>query len=306
MYLGDLEMCGYQEKFQIWKSLWNGDDENSILKQIQEMMWRAAIFEVLKNIHNNSLSQNDNKEIPNWIFWDYIFSSHFEIQANAIMRLLDRDARKKRDVFSLYCLILDIKENCKYLTRNNILESLNLPYEYKNGLTNPGQDTYETGLCMTSYSRHKKIDNLTNITDENDRNPSDTISSDIIIWIEKQLDIVEIQDIKMYRHKYVAHAATNESRCGNDLEDMEISLGKISKANEIICKVANFIAENILGCSQMTFLAANISDVIENFDKPVISGDGLSLISDKFDEYRRQAEQWCNWNWSSEFNKSDS
>jgi hypothetical protein len=308
-------MCGL---FKKWKDWWNGDDENSILKQIRDMMWYAGIFEILKQVHNVSqvydvskvynisqennvsLSNNRNARLPNSVFWEFIYFSHFEIQTNAIMRLLDK--RKNKDVLSLRRLLEDIKENRLCLTRQNILESLDLPYEYKNGLiANPGTEEFKK--CFHAQQMHQNIDRLAGISDENQRKPSDTIRECVIDWILNQLKADELKNIETYRHKYVAHSATEESRNGKNLKDMEIKLSKLSKANEIICKTASFVSENILGDGQKSFLAADVRGVSDNLGHTFISQKKLCDVVNDFDRYSKQVEKWCNWDWSSEFKK---
>ncbi len=292
-------MCGFKEKFQMWKDWWNGGDENSIINQIYSMMWYAAIFEILKQVHNFSLSRNSNKELPNWAFWNFVFTTHFETQTNAIMRLLD----KSNDVISLRRLVSDIKENCLCLTRKDILDSLNLPYDYENSLTISGSGTFNQSYAFAELM-HKQMDLLANIPSGSQRQPSDMIRKCVIDWIEKRLETVELKDIKKYRNKFVAHAATNKSRDGKDLKDMKITLRKISKAHEIICKTANFIAQNIFFDGRMSFLAGNIQDVLENLDKPLVSQENIPGLLAQLNEFKKQTEQWCKWDWSSEFEKS--
>ncbi len=296
-------MCDFKNKFQRWMDLWKGDDENSILKQIRDMMWFAAIFDILKQVHNISLSYNNNKELPNWAFWNFIYYSYFEIQTNAIMRLLD----KRNDVISLRRLVIDIQNNYQCLTRKNILDVLGLPYDYTSGLTRRPIDNTnqsEFNRCVTAEYMHERIDNLAGISSTDQRNPTDTIKRCVLDWIEKRFEAVELKDIEKYRHKFVAHAATPESRNWMNTNDMKITLRKISEAHKILCETANFIAQSILCDGQMSFLAGNILVVFENLDKPLASQDDITAMRNQFGGYEKQIKQWCNWDWSSEFGKS--
>jgi hypothetical protein len=296
-------MCCLRSKIKIWEEWLLGDDENSIRNQIFSMIWNAAVFEVVKTAHNQAFKRGGENALPNWAVSDLILYSYFEIQVSAIMRLLDD--RNKPDIISLKRLIKDIKKIQRCLTRKNLLDALGLTYDYEAGLASYHihNDHNEFDRCCRAESMHKRIDRLVGVSAVNQRKPTDIIRESLLEWIYKWLEAADLNDIREYRHKFVAHAASPESRKWKDTNDFKISLGKISQAHRIICQTAVFLAENILGKSIMQFFPNSGRDVFENLDNPLAAQEDISTLRDQWNAYKQNTEEWINWDWLKDFNK---
>lgn len=294
-------MCCLKPKIETWKGWLLGEDENSVQNQIFRMIWNAAVFEIVKTAHNLALQRGGESALPNWAVSDMILYSYFETQVASIYRLLDN--RPKPDVISLKRLVKDIRKSHRYLTRKNMLDALRLPYDYEKGLADActSNNTVEFDRCANSQSMHKRIDLLVGVSATGQRKPTDPVRQCVLDWIEKRLKTVELDDICEYRHKFVAHAATAESRTWKNTDDFKISLGKISKAHKIICETAAFIAENILGKSIQQFFAHSSRDVLKNLDKPLAAQEDISSLREQWGKYEKNTEECGNWNWASDF-----
>lgn len=286
-------------KIETWKGWLLGDDENSVRNQIFRLIWDTAVFEIVKTSHNLSFQRGGESALPNWAVSDLILYSYFETQVVAIVRLLDN----RSDVISLKRLVKDIRKSHRCLTRKNMLDVLGLPYDYEDGLADAhtSNNPSEFIRCANSENMHKRIDLLVGVLAAGQRKPTDTVRECVLDWIEKRLEIIELEDIRKYRNKFVAHAATAESRKWKNTDDFKISLGKISEAHKIICETSAFIAENILGKSIQQFFARSSRDVLENLDKPLAAQEDISLLREQWKKYEKNTEEWGNWNWASDF-----
>lgn len=151
---------------------------------------------------------------------------------------------------------------------------------------------------------HERIDKLFGVSAKAQRKPTDTIPQRLLDWIYKRLETTELIDIRVYRHKFVAHAARPENRKWKDTKDYKISLGKLSQAHKIICETTAFIAENIVCKSIRQFFPHSARDVLENLDKPLATHENMSTLQKQWDRYEKNTKEWCNWDWPQEFSKS--
>lgn len=290
-------MCDLlKERFAKWQDWWAKDDDvNSVRNQVYNMMRNAAVFESMRMAWEMAWQREEDRHKLNWSAATLISCAFVESQVAAIARLLDG----RSDVISLKRLVKDIELHKTCLTRQNILDVHKLQYEYKYAVSNPNDPEWKN--CCRSKSTHDTIDQLANITDPSERKPTDRIRASLLEWLDKRLDMVDLKKIAQYRHKFVAHAATENSRIkiwGNT--DLQLSFREICNAQETICKTAFFVAEKILGNG---IAKSPLHDISADRDKPLVMQQDIDAGSEKWKEYEKNMAEWTKWDWKNDFER---
>jgi len=300
-------MCDLKGKFEEWREWLFGEDTHSIQRQILNMIWDAAVFCSINESRKCAETDEDGEPQLNKMVHGFINHSFFQTQALAIRRLLDRETREgKYSVFSLCRLVLDVEQNCALLTRENILAALGYPYKYEDGLRKfweaLGQKKSCRGLEKYKHSKavHNNIDSLSGV-DPSQRCPNDTVKKELLGWLRGRLGNCE--DVYKYVNKFLAHAATPESRAAIEADDIEITLGGIFNTHKIICEIAQFIGINILYRSLGNFLIVPQYNQFEHFEKPWVPKSVLPKLNDHWQEYYKETISWKDWDWQTEFNE---
>lgn len=300
-------MSDLTSKFVQWKEWLFGDDLHSIQKQIHNMIWDSAVFQCVNEARRYAPSNEKGEPELNGLVHAFINHSFFQTQALAIRRLLDKETREgKRSVISLYRLVHDMKQNFALLTRKNILDALNYPYEYEKGLYDyyqarmKGKTETDPGSYFNSKSMHDNIDFLAGVGPDN-RNSNDTVREQVFEWLEQRLEHCE--EIYDYVNKFIAHPATPESRNEGGASEIKITLGKLYEGHKIICETAEFIGLTLLYHSLGNFLVTPAYDQFEYFEKPWANEETVKELYEFWNEYGRETTKWNNWDWKSDLNE---
>lgn len=183
-------MCELKKKFEEWEEWLFGDDRHSIGNQIRNMIWDAAVFQLVNEARRYTQTDDEGNPKLNDMVHGFINRSFFVTQSLAIRRLLDKETREdERSVFSLYRLVYDMEQNCSLLTRKNILDALGYPYDYEKGLRKLYEMTVQKQSpgrlvnCKYSKSMHNNIDSLTGVTSDN-RSPGNTVMKQVLEWLK--------------------------------------------------------------------------------------------------------------------------
>jgi hypothetical protein len=141
--------------------------------------------------------------------------------------------------------------------------------------------------------RHNEIDALTNVNKEQ-RSPNDTVSVDILNFLIDKVTH-STDNIKLRVDKYIAHAASPESRQVINADEISLTLNCLWESHRIICQVANFLDMYLLSRTSHTFLPTPQYDHLEFIDKPLVSSEQVELISNTWHKFYRETESWGSW-----------
>jgi hypothetical protein len=286
-------------KFQEWENMLVGKDIHSIRNQIYDMFWDCTFFRCINESRRYAGKDDDGNIKRNGPLHSFINQSFFKTQLLSIRRLTDN----RSDVYSLYRLIEDIKKNMSILTRKNILDSRNLPYDYEKAMAAFKKEIgYTKGPFMvppeiaSSEDIHRRIDSMVGIVADK-RSPDDLFPNNILEQFNDKL--ASIDELCKYVNKFIAHAATPESR-KVIFDEIEGALGKVLNAHKIICETASFIGNKILFCGLGYVLPIprygpfDQFDVFEYLDEPMASKETVEKIRQVWETYRTETEQWAN------------
>jgi hypothetical protein len=302
-------------KFEEWENMLVGGDKHSIRNQIYDMIWDSAVFQCI-NESRKYAAKDDKDEIKqNRMIHSFINQSFFKTQLLSIRKLIDKDfnrvqRNKPYTVYSLHNLIEDMKKNNALLTRKNILDAHNLPYDYEEVMECLRQNTpkIKKGNIQTqtfsgrtvdeiesSKDIHRRIDSIVGVAADK-RSPDDLIPDKILEQFDNKL--ASIDELCKYVDKFIAHSATPESRKVIS-DEIEGALGKVLNAHKIIGETASFIGNNLLFCGFGEFLGLPLygkfdqSDLFEYLDEPIASKETLVKLREFWEKYRTETEQWC-------------
>ena len=281
-----------------WLEHFAGEDENSITNQLYDLVWNTAVFRVINK--SRSFALNDNGTYENCAMVHGLINKCFsEYQFIAIRRLLDHD---KDRTYSLYALICDMEKNFHLITRLNYFKAYDVEYdvekvkkqhdEYVDKQASGGNKAYSVPAHLI-YRRvermHTVFDILSN-TKSDDRKTTDNVPGQFFGNLRNKLD--KLEDIITYAHKFIAHLARPDDRRKNDVDKINITLGKIWGAHEVICKVATLIGKLFLeGCGG--FLGTTQFDQFKNIDKPIVETENVAELISIWYKYLKETDSWA-------------
>jgi hypothetical protein len=296
-------------KFEEWKNILVGGDKHSIRNQIYDMIWDSAFFRCINESRKYADKDNKDERKQNRMVHYFINQSFFKTQLLSIRKLIDKDFNRVQrnklfTVYSLYNLIEDMKINKELVTRKNILDSSNLPYDYEEATNNFKKETgYTTGPYIvpqeiaSSEDIHRRIDSIVGVGADK-RRPDDVVPAKLLEQFNDKL--ASIDDLCKYVDKFIAHATTPENRKIIP-DEIEGALGKVLNAHKIICKTASYLGNNLLFCGFGSVLSIprygprDQFDLFEYLDEPIASKETLMKLREFWEKYRRETEQWSMW-----------
>ena len=298
----------FSEKHKQWCECLSGKDIHSISNQVYDLTWGAAVWWILINEPRRYAEQLPEGGVAiNPAIHNLIDRWFFESQMAAIRRLITGYSLEGgKGVFSLTALLKDIKDNVHLLTRENILRAGDLPYDYE-----PIREKHDEFICNSvregkksgripreldwsaSADRHAFLDRLRGVT-ETSRNPDDIIRPAIIQNMESHLNKA-CEKVGRYVNKFVAHAATPESRAGLDQEATNMTFECLQNACRTICEVMSFLEDLLDKCATRSFLGMPLAAHFAYLDRPMIESKNLSLLQTAWDEYAKKIDAWGNY-----------
>lgn len=297
---------GLKEKFKEWEKMLVGKDQHSIRNQIYDMIWDYAVFQCINESRKYAAKDDKGDTKRNKMIHNFIDHCFFKTQLLSIRKLVDKDFNRvqkniKYTVYSLYNLIEDMKKNSALLTRKNILDIHNLPYDYEKARADFDKNTdYTQGAIIVpreigfSKQIHEQIDSMAGIIADK-RSPDDLVPDNVL----KQFDdkLASIEELCKYVDKYIAHSAAPDSRKAIP-DEIKEALGKILNAQKIICETARFIGNDLLFCGFGEVLSISRYgkfdqfDLFEYLDEPIASEETIEKLREFWGKYRTETKQW--------------
>lgn len=295
------------EAWNNWTMCLRGEDENSIYNQIVLMFWDTAIFRIVRESQNVKINQNPHSPRFNRSLYSFIYMNYFQSQCASIRRLTDSSCglRGKKGIFSLDSILKDLIKYREELSRVKYLELRGFPYDYSE------IQRKETAYLLNQYllnqneiiarpiseepswwkidDAQKTFDRLSCVMPEN-REPNDLINEHVFVCLQEKLN--ESENINQYVNKFVAHAATPESRSEFNEDDYQITIDHIWYAHQILYKVWNFLS-CVLFSIETQALPLEHPTFFDFWDEPFFEKDEkIEKIKSILETYREETEVW--------------
>ncbi len=292
-----------RDRRTLWLESLNGRDYNSITNQIGRMVWNAAAFRIINESRRIASSAGGGPSNLNELLHEFMNEGFLAFQLSAVRRLCDvYSLEGKRGVNSVRGLVGDIRDHAHLLTRKNILAAEALIYdsaEVERRVEDYARNHAGTFALppdlddLRVRQRHEQIDRLTATTSQG-RRENDQIPTGVFDVLLIRIDDAS-REMHLYVDKYLAHAATAESRALKNAGDLSITLGHIYDAHRAICETVSFISTVIFGDSTISLLASPQYNIFEYIDRALVAPDQIPRLRHVWDDFKEETIGWENW-----------
>ena len=293
----------FATKREQWIDWLSGDDRHSVAKQITAMTWDAAVFRMVNEARKYAPAASDGNVQLNGMTHDLLNRCFFKSQAIAIRRLLD----PRSDTYSLYHLIDDMSQNVSLMTRAHILAAEGKPYDYeplkrammeylqRESVDGDGCNVPSGLVWWDVENRHKEIDRLSGVAPVH-RHPEDTVRAELFQNMKQHL-VDQQADIRTWVNKFIAHAASPDSRAIVDADKVKPTLGHLWDMHALACKIATFVGAAVLGDSFTSPLPVPQYNQFKYMDRPFIDKADLPKLVEAWRDYNRESDSWTSVDW---------
>jgi hypothetical protein len=308
----EARMTGFIDKHSEWTTSMRGDGElslNGIHSQIVRLVWSAAWFRVVLRARELASSRDNtssglNTALHAWI--DSVFLDSFLVK---VRRLAggDSDALVGKDAcYSLSALLKDLKQHRHLLTREHLLSLDNLSFdisalkakedEYWREHAQEGRAFFIPPHLDTrrSEQRNAEIDYLCETTAAS-RKLSDVVQESVLEGIQGRL--ANLAAVCLYTNKFIAHAATTESRRGDkrgNVDDLHIGIRDLWAALENLCRAVTALDGWLIGRTAHAFLPAMYAHEWQGIDAPFVPRESVPILRDFWKQLEAEAMDWGN------------
>lgn len=289
-----------------WRDCLEGRDRNSLFNQIITLIWDAGIYRIILECRKSYIAEVTNTPKLNLEFQSFLDRNYFQTMASSIRRIVDDSysISGARGVFSLSSITKDIKSHNYDLTRRTFFELRKIEYNFEilrekeqqfirsESLKNNRGFTIPPNISPdSSIENHLLFDKLSQ-KNPNNRSEEDMISSSF--WDLLENKIYSAKKLCDYVDKFIAHAASPESRIQASYTSEKITIENCWAIQKNLCEVFDILTNIILGV-KVEYLLFEKPSFYEYWDSP-INPNGLSLIEETFSTYRSEIEGW-NFKW---------
>jgi hypothetical protein len=299
----------YKKKLEAWKARLNGKDEHSISRQIGAMLWFSAFYRSLNESRRYLPDHSEGGKLANSALHELLDNGYSISHAIAIRRLLDKSPTSgQKGVYSLYGLIRDVKDNVPLITRTNVITARGLPYDFEpvkylarqnaiSAAASKGKTAYgvvRDGWFEAEYW-HKVMDKLCGVTAES-RTPDDVPDASKLDSLLSEL-AKRGQNVHDWVDKYVAHAASPESRETLDPKHRTISLASLWIAERVVIRVANFVSFSFVSGHNVAGVPIPQFDQFVHLDQPFVQSSAFSAMHKAWDQHCEEINSCEKWFW---------
>ena len=289
-----------------WLECLSCDDRNGILPQIYTMVWQAASFRVIAEARSLAPHLPRGGVALPGLLHHLLDVCFFQAQLLAIRRQTDKAGLSgKRGVYSLMSLLQDIQDHRNLLTRENMLGAEGLLYvcdydtlhemdtrDFQRYTPDTAEwfslDAYS--VAEPSQQRHRELDDLCGVHADS-RSPEDTVQDTVLEGLQDAL-VTPTRKLAVYVDKFLAHAATPESRADNSEEDLTILVAELWAAHAAICRVTQTVSTLLLNDAGLGFLAIERGDEFMHFDQPLAQSDDIPRLRAAWSAYETETQNW--------------
>jgi len=308
-YKYDVAQCSVLDtplltEFRAKRTEWIGwledDPDHSIWGQIHRIMWNDAVFRALNEARRFGSNDRPTASL-NGMLGEFLDRGYVATQVLDICRITDQ----REDVVSLRRLVNDLAKHRHLISRENFVAYDGLPYDYATvqqaylmSLT-PDQigkvgwvSTEGPDAWGTSERMHIAFDKLSGVT-AGERTRKDLIHENVFATLNQWLDAPVLKKLRIYRNKYLGHAADATSRKDAPLSKLGFSLNEFAEAQRVIIRVATAIGSNILYETALgSVVPIPQMDVYKHLELPVLPAAKKSEMGNWWQKHSREREEW--------------
>ena len=103
------------------------------------------------------------------------------------------------------------------------------------------------------------------------------------------------EEVIVYVTKFIAHAASPESRAIAGADNVGPTLNHLWGAHEVLCQIASFASIVVLGHSMAPPLPIPQYDQFAYIDRPLVTTDDAALLEEEWRKYDEESREWTLW-----------
>lgn len=255
----------FVDKFQVWKEQLNGKDQNAIWRRVATLLRYDAVWRTYNEARRISRIANDPVTGLAGSIIEVLDEGFFCLQVFEISKLVEKNLDKpERHIYSLQRLFDEIRDSQCLYTREKYLTYDGISYE------KGANENWDAELDR-EY-RNKKYDIISGVPADN-RSKSDKLSNAYFDRIEAEFET--FKDLKIYRDKFLAHAADPINRTEDILN--KITLAYFDKCYQAIIKIGKML-ELLLDEVLLCEVPILMYDVLENWNKPAVTSSDIPKL----------------------------
>lgn len=308
-----------KDKRKQWLDILDGEDENAIKNQVIQMTWDAAAFRVVNEARRFAPRAPEGEVKLNGLMHRLLDHGFFVSQMASIRRQVDgAGVEGKKGVYSLAGLLKDLKEHRYLLTRKSIFEAESLEYDvesikreeekYDREQMKKGKRAWYTPANLDAEQlewRHRDVDGLAGVA-RTARSPDDTIQDQVFTNLSAKIK-GSCQEVKDHVDKFIAHAATPQSRADVRADEAGVTLNHLLESHRILCQVMSFLSVCILGGASLHPLPYAQFDQFQYIDEPLVAPNQVEGLRALWKQFENESHDWGQWGlneYDSEFAKA--
>lgn len=293
----------YRAKRAEWVRLLDGDPVHSISSQLSAMLWNDIAFRVFNEARRFASEDNPNSAVASMLA-EFLDIGYVATQVLAIGRVAEKSpSDPNKSVISLRRILDEMVENRSLITREHYVAYDGLPYDpapvrekhhrqklisANRGASIEWRPTSGPDAWEVSDRMHETFDRLSNKTADS-RSMGDLISIDVYKRMIGAFDDPVFDDIKMLRHKILAHASDQTNRPANFTQ---LTLDMSARAHKILSRVAHTVSGTILYHSGAGGLPIPQFDQFKFLDRVFIASENLKGLNEFWWKHASMCEAW--------------
>lgn len=297
----------YRENAARWFDWLETDDAHAITRQLSDLMWHDATFRILNEARRLEGAEASSSRAP--LLAQFIDQGYVSGQVLGISKLVEPSPNvpnTKKGVISLKRLVDELSEHRDLFTREVFVAHDGLPYDYeavhqvylaklfeRHG-TEPVFEAMETEgpeAWDTAQRLHELFDRLSGIK-PHARQREDRLPDSIFDTLTKALDDSIFENIRVLRHKRLAHAADAVSRLQKTAK-AGLKMDETAQAHRILLGVLQAISAGLLyGSWRASAIPVAQFNIFEHFPEPLAREDQVGRLREAWDGIAAERDQW--------------
>ena len=291
------------EQWKLWQECLEGEDTNSIFNQVTLLTLDTAIFRLIIEGRHLQMERHPDQPKVNLRLHNFVDRTFFQSQVSSIRRLIEpsklSNLRGPRGVFSLSALLKDMSSHQPQITREKYFILRKLPYDYQEIIESEKSfSSVQAQRGISSYSvpqeynweisaeTHTLFDQWSGTSR---RSPNDVIHEKVFTKLKDKL--LSFKTVTKYVDKYIAHAATPDSRRVENVDKEVITWKYLWDVHQSLFEIADYLALILSGVGHSP-LVWKSPTMFEFWDTPFISTPDMPQLELAWDKYQEEIEEW--------------
>lgn len=265
------------------------------------MLWNDVAYRSFNEARRFASKINPKSAIAP-ILAEFLDIGYVATQVLAIGKITENSPTDpNKSVISLKRVLDDVDENRQLITREHYVAFDGLPYDFapireahykktfaSSGSTVEWRPTSGPLAWEMSEQCHRIFDRLSGVPAIR-RSPDDLISDDIFSSMRDALNDPVFKELRLLRHKIVAHAADQPNR-PSDLA--HVTLDKLARAHRILSRLAHALSGTVLYANGAGGLPTPQFDQFEFLDREFVHPDRLEALHEFWNSHARECDSW--------------